>query len=72
MWREQIEERERQWQLFHEWEAENLPPARDPSRVLADLSFLLRYISLDDIARDPDPDKQGIAQMRAALTLVSK
>lgn len=70
--REQLEERERQWRLFHGSEPAEPAPERDPAAVLADLSFLLRYYSREDIERDPDPDKKGIAAMRAVFALVSR
>ncbi len=70
--REQLLERERQWQLFHESEVENLPPERNPVDVLADLSFLLQSYSPEEIARDPDPDKAGISAMRAAFARLSQ
>ena len=70
--RDQLLERERQWQLFHESEPDDLGPERDPVAVLADLSFLLRYCTPEDLMRDPDPDKRGITAMREALGLASK
>ena len=70
--RQQWEERERQWQGFHEWETQNLVPEREASAVLADLSYLLRFVPAEEILRDPDPDKLGIARMRAALAAISR
>jgi len=70
--RQQWEERERQWQGFHEWEAQNLAPEREPSSVLADLSFLLRSVPAEELLRDPDPEKLGIARMRATLAAISR
>lgn len=67
--RQQLEDRERQWQAFHRWEAENLPAEREPSAVLADLSFLLRFVPAEEILKDPDPEKLGIRQMRAAMAI---
>lgn len=69
--REQVEERNRQWLQFHEWEAEQpLPPIRDASTVLADLSWLLRWCPPELLETDPDPQKLGIAKMRAGLALL--
>ena len=69
--REQIEERNRQWRLFHEWEAQQPLSHREPSAILADLGTLLQWSSPELIHSDPDPDKHGIAKMRAALALIS-
>lgn len=66
-----MEERERQWKLFHAEESADLPPERDARAVLADLSFLLQQCSPETVAEDPDPEKRGIALMRAALARVS-
>jgi hypothetical protein len=69
--RDQIDERNRQWRLFHEWEAEQPPVSREPSAIVADLGLLLQWCPQDLISSDPDPDKLGIAKMRAALALIS-
>jgi hypothetical protein len=69
--RDQIEERNRQWRLFHEWEAEQPPTMREPTAIVADLGTLLQWCSPELISYDPDPEKHGIAQMRAALALIS-
>ena len=69
--REQIEERNRQWRLFHEWEAEQPPVERDASAILADLGALLRWCPAELVRQDPDPEKYGIGKMRAALSLLS-
>ncbi len=69
--REQIEERDRQWRLFHEWEAAQPPTQRDLSAVLADLGGLLQWCPPDLRLHDADPEKHGIATMRAALSLLS-
>jgi hypothetical protein len=70
--RQQWEERERQWRDFHAWEAENPAAERDPSALLADLSFLLRFVPGEEILNDPDPEKVGIGKMRAALLAISR
>lgn len=69
--REQIAERNRQWRAFHEWEAQQPPISRDPSAIIADLGALLSWYSPELVRTDPDPEKQGIAKMRAALALLS-
>jgi hypothetical protein len=68
--REQIEERNRQWRLFHQWEAQQPPIERTPEAILADLSWLLQWFPQD--LADPDPEKHGIAKMRAALALLAQ
>jgi hypothetical protein len=70
--REQIEERNRQWRLFHEWELTQTPIERCPSAILDDLGNLLRWCPPELIRYDPDPEKQGIAKMRTALSLLSR
>lgn len=70
--REQIEERNRQWRLFHEWEAAQPTVQRDPSAILADLGALLHWCPPELLRHDPDPEKHGIAKMRAALALLSR
>jgi hypothetical protein len=69
--REQIEERNRQWRLFHEWEAQQPPISRDPAAILADLGAVMRWFPRELWSADPDPEKLGIAKMRAALALLS-
>jgi hypothetical protein len=70
--REQLEERNRQWRLFHEWDAGQQSVDRSPEAILADLSWLLQWIPADVVRSDPDPEKHGIAKMRAALALLSE
>ncbi|MBX9602595.1 MAG: hypothetical protein K2X35_16440 [Bryobacteraceae bacterium] len=70
--KEQLEERERMWRSFHEWERRNPPPMRSFDAVLRDLDFLLTFISPEEILRDPDPEKNGIQKMRAALALLKR
>ncbi len=70
--RQQWEERERQWREFHAQEGEPLVCVREPSAVLADLSFLLKLVPAEELLDDPDPDKAGIGRMRAALAAASR
>jgi len=69
--RAQIEKRNRQWRLFHEWNAEQSSVERPPEAILADLTWLLQWFPEDVVRSDPDPEKHGIAKMRAALALLS-
>jgi hypothetical protein len=69
--RTQIEERNRQWRLFHEWEANQPHMLREPSAIVADLGALLAWYPPELIRADPDPQKCGISTMRAALSLLS-
>lgn len=69
---EQFEERERMWRSFHEWERRNPAPMRSFDAVLRDLDFLLTFISPEEILHDPDPEKNGIQKMRAALALLKQ
>ena len=68
--REQLEQRSLQWRSFNEWEAAQPPVAREPSAVLANLGTLLSWLPLEVRSHDPDPDKNGIEKMRAALALL--
>ena len=65
--RRQVEERERQWKKFHEWEARQPLEQRDPARILADLGTIYSWLPPEVRAEDPDPQKIGIQKMRAAL-----
>ena len=69
---DELLERERRWQLFHQQEPDPPAPVRDPVAALADLSFLPRFCPADRIAFDDDPEKSGIAAMRAALSLLDR
>lgn len=69
--REQLAERRRQWEEFNRWEAQQPPVERDPAAIVADLGFLLGFVSPEDRLRDPDPEKLGIQKMRAALARLS-
>ncbi len=68
--REQWEIRRRQWEAFHRWEAENPPPERSASEVLADLGTIWSWLPPEVRMEDPDPGKLGIQKMRAALALL--
>jgi hypothetical protein len=65
--KEQLAIRQRQWDAFHRWEAENPPPARDPADVIADLGAIYSWLPPEVRNTDPDPEKLGIQKMRAAL-----
>ena len=66
--RRQVEERERQWKKFHEWEARQPLEQRDPARILADVGTIWSWLPPEVRAEDPDPQKTGIQAMRAALS----
>jgi hypothetical protein len=57
---------------FNRWEAGQSPEERSPAAILADLGFLLSFVSVEDRLRDPDPEKLGIQRMRALLALVKE
>jgi hypothetical protein len=65
--REQLQERERQWKLFHEWEAQNPPKARPLEAVMADLSSIWRRLPEDVRSTDPDPQKLGLRRLREII-----
>lgn len=70
--REQLEQRKRQWEAFHRWEEQQPPLERDAARILADLGTILSWIPEEDRLRDPDPDKRGIQNLRAACAVLSR
>jgi hypothetical protein len=65
--KEQIEQYHRCLAEFNRWEAKQVQPSRPAEAILADLGFLLSWVSEEDLARDPDPQKLGIQSMRAKL-----
>lgn len=69
--REQLQERERQWELFHEWEESHPPKARRLEAVLADLSAIWRRLPKDVRSADPDPEKLGLRKLRERLQKLS-
>lgn len=69
--REQLQERERQWKLFHEWEEKNPPKARSLEAVMADLSAIWRRLPPDVRSTDPDPEKLGLKKLRETLSKLS-
>jgi hypothetical protein len=69
--RTQIEERNRQRRLFHEWDANQPHELLEASAIVADLGALLAWYPPELIRADPDPQKCGIATMRGALSLLS-
>ena len=68
--KEQLELRERQWRAFHEWEATQPLPERDPAAILADLGAIWEWLPPEVRSEDPDPQKLGIQKMRAAMALM--
>ena len=70
--REQLEQQKLQWRSFNEWEAAQPSVTREPTAILADLGTLLSWFPQDVRRHDPDPDKTGIAKMRATLALLKQ
>lgn len=64
---EEVEQRRRQWQAFHRWEAEQPPEERAPAEILADLGTIWEWLPAEERGRDPDPEKKGVQAMHAAL-----
>ena len=69
--REQLQERGRQWKLFHEWEERNPPPDRPLAAIMADLSAIWRRLPEDVRSTDPDPEKLGLRKLRETLSKLS-
>jgi hypothetical protein len=57
------------FEALNAWEARQPPIERSPSDILADLGFLLGFVSAEERGKDPDPEKLGIQRMRAILAL---
>lgn len=57
---------------FNEWEATQSPEERPPEAIVADLGFLVSFVSVEDRVRDSDPEKLGIQRMRALLARMSR
>ena len=57
---------------FNGWEAAQPPIERASAAGIADLGFLLGFISPEDRLRDPDPLKLGVQRMRSMLALVGR
>jgi len=70
--KEQFELRQRQWDEFHRWEAEQPVVERTPENIIADIGAILSWLPASERLRDPDPDKAGIQKMRAALALIKQ
>ena len=70
--REQIEDFRRRMALFNEWEAAQPPVERSSAAIIADLGFVLSFISREERLRDPDPEKLGIQRMHAGMALVGR
>ena len=68
--REQLQERERQWKIFHEWEDQNPVKARPLEAVMADLSAIWRRLPEDVRSTDPDPEKLGLRRLRENLSKI--
>jgi len=64
-------ERQKQWDAFHRWEAEQPLVERDPGDIVADLGTILDWAPPEIRAEDPDPEKLGIKKFRAALERVN-
>ena len=60
-------ERQKQWDFFHRWEAEQPLVDRDLADILADIGAILDWLPPEVLAEDPDPEKRGIQVLRAAL-----
>ena len=69
MTRQEYEEYRARFEALDDWQARQPPIERDPGEILADLGFLLGFVSEEERLRDPDPDKLGIQRMRAILAL---
>jgi hypothetical protein len=68
--KEQFEIRRRQWAAFHRWEAAQPTVERDPAEIIADLGAIWSWLPPEVRLEDPDPAKEGIRRMRAALALL--
>jgi hypothetical protein len=69
--REQIEERNRQWRLFHEWELTQQPIERDAAQLVADIGAILDWMPVEAKLDNPAPEKLGVRKMIDALGRLS-
>jgi hypothetical protein len=69
--RDQWRERQKQWEFFHRWEAEQPPIDRDPADSIADIGAILDWLPEETLAEDPDPEKRGIQTLRAGFAFLS-
>ena len=67
---DELRERQKQWDLFHRWEARQPCVERDPADIVADIGAILDWLPPEILAEDPDPEKRGIQIMRAAFELL--
>jgi hypothetical protein len=67
--RQECAEYRARFEALKAWEARQPAVERDPGEIVADLGFLLGFVSEEDRLRDPDPEKLGIQRMRAILAL---
>jgi len=70
--KEQLEQRQRQWDAFHRWEEQQPPLERDAAEILADLGAILEWIPEEDRLRDPDPEKRGVQVLFAAGRILNR
>jgi hypothetical protein len=65
--RVQLESYRDRMAAFNQWEAAQPLQDRSAAAILADLGFLLSFVSVEDRLSDPDPHKLGIQRMRELL-----
>jgi hypothetical protein len=65
---EQIEEQNRNWRRFHEWEVQEPLVERSASSIISDLGTILSWIPKEVRLVDPDPGKTGVRKMFEALS----
>lgn len=70
--KEDWEIRQRQWALFHEWEAAREPDPYAWGEVIADVGAILDWLPEDVRQSDLDPGKSGIQRMRHIVSVVSQ
>jgi hypothetical protein len=70
--KEQIEQRRRQWEAFNRWEEQQPPLERDPGQILADLGAILSWIPEADRLHDLDPQKHGVQVLLAACAVLNR
>jgi hypothetical protein len=61
--RDQLEEHNRAWQRFHEWEKSEPLAERDAGRIISDLGTILDRMPIEARLHDPDPQKLGVRKM---------
>ena len=68
--KEQVDDLNRRWKKFHEWEAQQPPVERSAAAIIADLGAIRQWLPEAVRVHDPDPEKKGVQAMFRALSVL--